>query len=262
MDYVQIWAITLGILWGFYFLTATVIEVTSKIWRSYKPDRNMQQQAVSRQQYTVELIVAARTVAISALCNLIVFHLVSKTIYPNYAGAGLDDPWWKILIDFFIILIAYDAYFYWTHRAMHHKWLFKSFHLEHHLSRIPTSFSAMRMSIPEAFVQPTFFIVWAYFMPGNAVAFALAVVYTIITSFMGHSGFEWFAFNKSKFPLFGLLANVAHHDAHHGGVFNKNFAIHFTWWDRLMGTHNHYYEDNFAKFFSRGAVPNTAKQAE
>jgi len=46
-------------------------------------------------------------------------------------------PVW-IVVSFAVTVIAHDAYFYWAHRAMHHRRLFALFHRTHHLSRTPT----------------------------------------------------------------------------------------------------------------------------
>ena len=40
------------------------------------------------------------------------------------------------------MILAHDAYFYWAHRAMHHRRLFALFHRTHHLSRTPTPWAA------------------------------------------------------------------------------------------------------------------------
>jgi sterol desaturase/sphingolipid hydroxylase (fatty acid hydroxylase superfamily) len=37
-----------------------------------------------------------------------------------------------------LIVLAHDAYFYWMHRAMHSRRLFRATHLHHHKSRTPT----------------------------------------------------------------------------------------------------------------------------
>lgn len=238
MDYVAVWAKGFVILIGLYFACAATVTLFSEVLRRWSKKRDVQKQKVTLRQYILEIIIASRTVAVLAFCNLLVMYFVSQNMFPSYIGQGLDEPLWRILLDAFIMLAVYDTYFYWTHRLIHHPRLFRAVHLEHHLSRTPTAFTTMRMSIPEAFIQPTFFIVWAYFMPGNPVAFALVVVYTVITAFMGHSGFEWFIIRRTKNPILGLFSTVEHHDLHHMGGYRTNFSIHFTWWDKLMGTDN------------------------
>ena len=57
-------------------------------------------------------------------------------------------------------------------------------------------------------------------------------IYDQITGVIGHSGWEhgggWC---RPPSPLVG----VTHHDQHHR-YFRYNYATHFTWWDRMMGT--------------------------
>lgn len=236
MDYVALWAKGYAVLLAIYFTCAALVTLASELMRRWRTDRDVQTQKVSRRQYMLEMIIAARTVAVIAFCNVIILYFVAQNQFPVYIGQGLDDPLWRILLDAFIMLAVYDTYFYWTHRLIHHPRLFRALHLEHHLSRTPTTFTTMRMSIAEAFIQPAFFIAWAYFMPGSPVAFALVVAYTIITAFLGHSGFEWFLIRRTKNRMLSLFSTVEHHDLHHMGGYRTNFSIHFTWWDKLMGT--------------------------
>ena len=43
-----------------------------------------------------------------------------------------ERGWLYYFAAFPIMLILHDTYFYWTHRMMHHKLLFNTFHLAHH----------------------------------------------------------------------------------------------------------------------------------
>ena len=39
-------------------------------------------------------------------------------------------------------IVLHDTYFYWTHRMMHHRWLYPWFHRVHHQSTNPTPWAA------------------------------------------------------------------------------------------------------------------------
>jgi Delta7-sterol 5-desaturase len=57
-------------------------------------------------------------------------------------------------------------------------------------------------------------------------------LYDQVTGVVGHCGYEHGGFwCRPPSPLVG----VTHHDQHHR-YFRCNYATHFTWWDRLMGT--------------------------
>ena len=52
-----------------------------------------------------------------------------------------------------LMIVLHDTYFYWTHRAMHWKPLFKWVHKTHHLSINPTPFAAYAFHPIEAVVE-------------------------------------------------------------------------------------------------------------
>ena len=81
-----------------------------------------------------EILASLRTVLIFA-CNgtLIVFGARNGvfTIYSDIADYG----WWYLGLSSLILIIAHDAWFYWSHRLLHHPPLFRRFHRLHHRSQ-------------------------------------------------------------------------------------------------------------------------------
>jgi lathosterol oxidase len=57
---------------------------------------------------------------------------------------GWDDyPLWWLPLSVLAYLAAHDTWFYWTHRWMHRRRLFRAAHAVHHASRPPTAWAAM-----------------------------------------------------------------------------------------------------------------------
>ena len=56
-----------------------------------------------------------------------------------YADMNGIADWLWAPVSALIYLAIHDAYFYWTHRAMHHPKLFRAMHLVHHRSRHPAN---------------------------------------------------------------------------------------------------------------------------
>jgi sterol desaturase/sphingolipid hydroxylase (fatty acid hydroxylase superfamily) len=61
--------------------------------------------------------------------------------------------WGYFFISVAVMLVLHDAYFYWTHRAMHRPRLFKVFHRVHHLSTNPSQWAAFAFHPLEAVVE-------------------------------------------------------------------------------------------------------------
>jgi sterol desaturase/sphingolipid hydroxylase (fatty acid hydroxylase superfamily) len=151
------------------------------------------------------------------------------------------------------LIIAHDAYFYWTHRLMHHKRLFRLFHRGHHRSRAPTPFAAYAFDWPEAIVQALFLPLMAFLTPVHATALFVFLTFMIVRNVIGHAGVElyprWFGLS----PLTSWITTTTHHDLHHEKA-GANFGLYFRWWDRLMHTEHPDYRARFERATARRAA--------
>lgn len=154
-----------------------------------------------------------------------------------------------------VLLIAHDAWFYWTHRAMHHRRLFKTFHRLHHRSVTPTPFAAYAFNATEAVVEALFVILWINLIPTPWLAIFLFLAVMILRNVQGHSGYELMPSWHADHWFWGLFTTTTHHDLHHAGRFDRNFGLYFTWWDRMMGTEHPRYCAIFHEVTGRTALP-------
>ncbi|MFT7130548.1 MAG: lathosterol oxidase [Gammaproteobacteria bacterium] len=161
-------------------------------------------------------------------------------IYPDVATYG-----WPYLIFSVILWTAgLDTYFYWTHRLMHHKKLYRFFHLTHHRSHNPTPFTAYSFAPPEAVLVYLFVPLFFTLVPMHDVAFVSAMLVQITRNAIAHCGYEIFPRNWTRHPILGIFSTVTHHDMHHEKS-NGNYGFYFTFWDRIMGTEHAHYEERF-----------------
>ena len=160
-------------------------------------------------------------------------------------GLGID------LLILAAIIIAHDAYFYWTHRMMHHPRLFRWFHRAHHRSITPTPWAAYSFAIPEAAVAFAFVPLWQFFVPTPGWVMFTWLNFQIIRNAMGHAGFEFLPRWWLDLPLTRWINTTVHHDLHHNGGFNTNYGLYFTWWDKWMGTEHPRYDERFREVTGR-----------
>lgn len=161
------------------------------------------------------------------------------------------SDWWKVCLNFILLVVIQDAFFYWSHRLLHHPRLFRLIHLRHHLSRNPTAFAAIAFSIPEAIVQSLFLVLFMLVIPVDIYALGLWLVFYVFRSAVGHCGCELFpnAFIKNRF--LELSTTTTHHDQHHlSGRYN--YGLYFTWWDRAFRTEHPNYRTSFLRAKSEG----------
>ncbi|MEM8842327.1 MAG: sterol desaturase family protein [Pseudomonadota bacterium] len=131
-----------------------------------------------------------------------------------------------------LTLLLYDAWFYWAHRLMHWRPLYR-FHRIHHLSVAPTPWSNYSDHPVDAGVHQLFLLVLPLVTP---IPFEVVIAHRVIDHVngqIGHNGFEYFAGPLARLPWPGLCTTF--HDQHHAR-FTCNFGNFLSIWDRIMGT--------------------------
>jgi sterol desaturase/sphingolipid hydroxylase (fatty acid hydroxylase superfamily) len=130
-----------------------------------------------------------------------------------------------------VVLVAYETYYYWLHRFMHNRSIYRFVHKVHHESIEPTVFSAFSFHPLEAFLQFIFFPLIIVLIPLHIGA--LAIVFTVLTvsAMINHAGVEVYG----KGWVIKHIIGSSHHDLHHR-EFKTNFGLNLTWWDKAMKT--------------------------
>lgn len=136
-------------------------------------------------------------------------------------------------------VVLHDAWFYFGHRLMHWKPLYR-FHKVHHASVTPTVWNNDSFAVVDALSVQSFFLVLPFLLPIPPAVLVFCRLFDQTKGMIGHSGYEHFAGRLARRP-FPLVATV-HHDLHHQR-FTVNFANQFTLWDRLFGTLDPGYDD-------------------
>jgi Delta7-sterol 5-desaturase len=150
-----------------------------------------------------------------------------------------------------LMVLGHDAYFYWTHRAMHHPLLFKHFHRFHHRSVTPTPFTAYAFAAPEAIVNALFIPLWLALVPTPGLVTFAFLTAQIVRNVTAHAGVELHPSWWMRNPLTRWISTTTHHDLHHGGGFNSNYGFWFTFWDKAMGTEHPEYRQTFDRVVAR-----------
>lgn len=148
-----------------------------------------------------------------------------------------------------IMFVIHDTYFYWTHRMMHIPILYKYFHKTHHVSINPTPFTSYSFHPVEALVEAGIIPVIAFILPVSPSALIFFLFCQFIYNIYGHSGYEIIPPKINKTILGKWLNTSFAHNMHHRH-FNKNYGLYFLFWDRLMGTLHHKYDERFERAVS------------
>ena len=234
---------------AYFGLAATVWLACGWLLPRSFPSRKIRPDWPPARQYWAECLKSLRMIIVSSAVLIIFNYFIFPILYAWFGAVPkVHDPKW-VLASFAATLVAHDTYFYWTHRLMHHPRLFRWMHLAHHRSFNPTPFSAYSFSFGEAVVQSLFLPLWFWITPTPIGVIVAEILFQVVHNMIDHSGYEVFPADRHGRPLVDWFKTVTHHDLHHedGG----NYALFFTWWDRLMATEHPAYYARFGRAVAR-----------
>jgi sterol desaturase/sphingolipid hydroxylase (fatty acid hydroxylase superfamily) len=138
----------------------------------------------------------------------------------------------SVALSFVVSMLLFDTWFYWLHRLIHSRWLFRRVHLWHHRTTAPEVWSNNSDLLLDTLFLQSYWLVAHFLIPIAPMVLAAHKLYDQFTGVMGHSGYEHAG--RIAWPPSPILS-VTHHDQHHR-FSSCNYATHFSLWDRLLGT--------------------------
>lgn len=212
-------------------------------------NRKIRKATDRRRQIKRELLYSASTIVTFMFMGVFVFEGAANGWFRFYSD--IDQYGWAYLaLSIGGLAIFHDAYFYWTHRAIHHPKLFKHFHAVHHRSKNPTPFTAYSFDIGEAAINFMVVPLYCLIVPTHDIATMVYLWFMITRNAIGHCGYELMPRSWLRHPVLGLSTSVTHHDMHHERM-SGNYGLWFTWWDRWMGTEHKDYMARFDEVTNR-----------
>lgn len=155
--------------------------------------------------------------------------------YTRIYGHINDFPLWYIGVALVLSLIIHDTYFYWMHRLLHHKKLFKLTHLVHHKSTNPSPWTSYSFHILEAITEGLVLVPIVILLPMHPLTILLFTITGFIINVYGHLGYEIMPKGFRHTWAFEVFNTSVHHNLHHS-KFKGNYGLYFRIWDRVMGT--------------------------
>lgn len=232
LDVVMLWFAIYAVLLATYFITGWIIEkVICK-----NPELQIQQ-GVSIPWETKRIDIKQSVVSLIYISFFIAagfgFQRQGLSVFtPSHLP--LIQAIFAYPIYFVVSLVLFDTWFYWMHRLAHVHPFFKYVHSWHHRQslRAPSTWANNSDTfLDDLFLQSYWFFAFV-FLPFPATVLFTHKLFDQVTGMIGHSGYEI----SGSLPLrYKFLVAVLHHDQHHSAV-KYNFATHFSWWDRAMGT--------------------------
>ncbi len=142
-------------------------------------------------------------------------------------------PW--MLASAAIYLLIQDGFYYWLHRLMHRRELFRWLHAGHHKSTEPSPFAGFAFDPAEAALSGWLLPALTFVIPMEVHLALVLLLAMTVTGTLNHCGWEIVPRRWMEGPLGRWVINASHHSQHHAR-YGCNFGLHFQLWDRLMGT--------------------------
>jgi sterol desaturase/sphingolipid hydroxylase (fatty acid hydroxylase superfamily) len=155
-------------------------------------------------------------------------------------------PLWWLPVSVALSLVIHDTYFYWMHRLLHHKKIFKLAHLVHHKSTNPSPWASYSFHFFESIVEGGVIILLAFVLPMHPIAIGLFILIGFIINVYGHLGYEIMPRGLRHSFLFEIINTSVHHNLHHS-KFKGNYGLYFRVWDRLLKTEHPDYVKEYDK---------------
>lgn len=201
-----------------------------KRWRQ----RKIQERFPEKEDYRRELGYSLVTILIFALFGYAVF---SNWLRPHTRiYLDVDQFGWPYLFFSVVLMIVlHDAYFYWTHRLMHTRLLFRRFHAVHHESTNPSPWAAFSFHPLEALVEAGIIFPIVFLIPSHPLALLQFMAWMTLFNVLGHVGYEFFPRWVTRNPLARWLNTSTSHNLHHSD-FRSHYTLYFRFWDVICRT--------------------------
>ena len=164
-----------------------------------------------------------------------------------------DYGWLYFWLSIPLMMLVHDFYFYWMHRLMHHRALFRHVHRVHHLSTNPTPMTSFSFHPLESVIEALGVTFVVFVMPTHFFALMIFETISTIINVYGHLGYELYPAGWSR-HWFGRWINTSvAHNTHHATA-RHNYGLYFLFWDRLCGTLDPKYDARYAQAKRGGEV--------
>jgi Delta7-sterol 5-desaturase len=235
----------------FYFGVTLPFFLVFWVWRKsqLQPRRIQQQPRSTPQQRWQEIHQSMVSVVIFGIIDTAAYLGEQHGLTFMYEDVAQYGVAYLVLSVVFMMFVD-DTYFYWVHRLMHWKPLYKFTHKVHHNSIDTSPFTAYSFHPVEAMVESVPDVIFAFLFPVHFWALLSYQLIALTFNVIGHLGYEIIPQRWMTHGLLRWKTSSTHHNMHHAKV-NGNYGLYFRFWDVLMGTEFQDYTTTLAAIYER-----------
>ena len=230
----------------YYLIVVAVFFGAWLCWRRWPARRaRLQAKSVGGRQIGREILITAGSIVFLANTVPVLFFLGFGRYTQFYRD--IDERGWAYLVlSIVLMMVIQDTYFYWTHRLMHHRRLFRWFHRTHHRSTNPNPWTTYSVNPLEAIVDSGSSVLILMLLPVTGLALFVFSWINTAYAVYAHLGYELYP-RRFAGHWFGRWINTSvAHNTHHAKA-RYNYGWYFLCWDRMMGTLEPDYAENYRR---------------
>ncbi len=221
---------------AFYLLVTVPFFLVFWVWykNEFQARRIQQTQRSHEKQWWKEIRQSILSVIIFTVIDVAVYIAEQHGLTSMYKDIGqYGIPY--LLFSVVLMILFQDTFFYWAHRLMHWKPLYKLVHKVHHDSIDTSPFTAYSFHPVETVVEALPSAIFSFLLPVHFSALIGYQVASLVMNVIGHLGYEIIPQSWTTHWLLKWKTPSTHHNMHHSH-FNGNYSLYFRFWDVWMGT--------------------------
>lgn len=210
---------------------------------NYFQKNKIQGREATKRDFIREIMHSLQTTGVLAVIAYFILYTPFRNYTKVYMELDSHATWW-LPVSVILCLVIHDTYFYWMHRLLHHRAIFKLTHLLHHKSTNPSPWASYSFHFIEAWTEGAVLFVIVFLIPVHPLAVLAFTVAGFVINVYGHLGYEIVPRGFRKTIFFEFFNTSVYHNLHHSR-FKGNYGLYFRVWDRLMGTEHPDYVKEF-----------------
>jgi sterol desaturase/sphingolipid hydroxylase (fatty acid hydroxylase superfamily) len=215
--------------------------------------RRIATERATRDQIACELLLFGNALFAMGLLGM-VYAILRESGYSKRYDDIAQYGWAYAVFSVGVFVVLSDAWAYFWHLAYHRfNTFYRVSHHVHHLSVVTTPWTTFQVSPIELLPPTVFSALMVATLPLATPVLVLINVASIVLTMIAHGGIEVFPRGTATHPIGRWLVTPTYHQMHHEDG-ERNIALYFNWWDRILGTKNAAYEARFEKV-TAGAQP-------
>ncbi|KAH8397915.1 hypothetical protein KR222_006317 [Zaprionus bogoriensis] len=234
-DPLRLWVLgTTTVVFAVYWLYAflfTLMDITNRphCMRQYKIQPGQNEPVDLARLWRAIKVVVFNLSVVNALTTWTLYELVLR--HHNSHDIRVLPSFGRVVRDFAVFVVLEEILFYYAHRLLHHRALYRHVHKKHHEWTAPIAAITLYAHPVEHVVANLLPVGLSFALLGSHIVVAWGMItLAVLNSMSDHAGYS--------FPW--SATSVRFHDYHHA-KFNYNFGV-MGWLDKLHGTYRAPYE--------------------